>query len=130
VRQPGLVRGIAAGPVHDSGRIAFGPRGRLFVSTGDAGQPALAQDPTSLNGKFLVLAPRQYRGRHPVRPVIFSMGHRNSQGFAWQPGTGRMVATEHGPSGFDGPEGWDEVNVIRRGGSYGWPNVLGPEQPP
>jgi glucose/arabinose dehydrogenase len=130
VRQTGLVRGIAAGTVHDSGRIAFDPAGRLFVSTGDAGRPALAQDPASLNGKFLVLSPRQYRAHRHVRPTIFSMGHRNSQGFGWQPGSGRMVATEHGPSGFDGPEGWDEVNVIRRGGNYGWPNVLGPAQPP
>jgi len=130
VRERGLLRGIAAGSVHDSGRIAFSPAGRLFVSTGDAGQEALAQDPKSLNGKFLVLTPRQYRGRRAVRPRIFSIGHRNAQGFAWQPGTGRMFATEHGPTGFDGPDGWDEVNVIRRGGNYGWPVAFGRDQPP
>ena len=130
VREASLVRGIASGSVHDSGRIAFDPGGRLFVSTGDAGQGALAQDPKSLNGKFLVLTPRQYRGRRAVRPVIYSMGHRNSQGFAWQPGTGHMFATEHGPTGFDGPEGWDEVNIIRHGGNYGWPTVFGADQPP
>jgi glucose/arabinose dehydrogenase len=130
VRQTGLIRGIAAGSVHDSGRIAFSPGGRLFISTGDAGEGTLAQDPKSLNGKFLVLTPRQYRGWRSVRPTIFSMGHRNAQGFAWQSGTGRMVATEHGPTGFDGPDGWDEVNVIRRGGNYGWPIVFGADQPP
>jgi glucose/arabinose dehydrogenase len=130
VREQGLVRGIASGSVHDSGRIEFSPGGRLFVSTGDAGQGTLAQEPKSLNGKFLVLTPRQYRGRRFVRPSIFSLGHRNSQGFAWQPGTGRMLATEHGPTGFDGPEGWDEVNVVRRGGNYGWPVAFGPSQPP
>jgi len=129
VRQRGLVRGIAAGSVHDSGRIGFSPGGRLFVSTGDAGDGALAQDPRSLNGKFLVLTPRQYRGRRFARPAIYSMGHRNAQGFAWQPGTGRMVSTEHGPTGFDGPDGWDEINVIRRGGDYGWPAVFGADQP-
>jgi glucose/arabinose dehydrogenase len=130
IRDRGLIRGIAAGSVHDSGRIAFGPRRRLYVSTGDAGVGALAQDPSSLNGKFLVLTPRQYRGRHFARPTIYSTGHRNSQGFAWQPGTGRMYATEHGPTGFDGPDGWDEINLIRRGGNYGWPVVFGSSQPP
>jgi glucose/arabinose dehydrogenase len=130
VRRRGLVRGIAAGAVHDSGRIAFGPDHRLYVSTGDAGDPPLAQDPAALNGKFLALTPRQYRGRRFARPAIISLGHRNAQGFAWEPGTGRMISTEHGPTGFDGPEGWDEINVIRQGANYGWPVVLGPNQPP
>jgi glucose/arabinose dehydrogenase len=130
VREASLVRGIASGSVHDSGRIEFSPGRRLFVSTGDAGEGTLAQDPKSLNGKFLVLTRRQYRGRRAVRPAIYSMGHRNSQGFAWQPGTRRMFATEHGPTGFDGPEGWDEVNIVRRGGNYGWPVAFGEDQPP
>ena len=129
-RQAGLVRGIEAGSIHDSGRIAFAPDGRLFVSTGDAGHGPLAQDPSSLNGKFLVLTPRRYRARRPSRPAVYSLGHRNAQGFAWQPGTGRMFSTEHGPTGFDGPEGWDEVNIVRRGGNYGWPTAFGPAQPP
>jgi glucose/arabinose dehydrogenase len=130
VRERGLVQGIASGSIHDSGRVAFSPDGRLFVSTGDAGQGSLAQDPRSLNGKFLVLTRRQYRGRRYARPRVYSTGHRNAQGFAWQPGTGRMFSTEHGPTGFDGPDGWDEVNVIRRGGNYGWPTAFGPDQPP
>jgi glucose/arabinose dehydrogenase len=128
-RQGSLVNGIVAGQVHDSGRIAFGPDRRLYVSTGDAGQPALAQDPGSLNGKMLALSPAQYRGREPVRPAIVSLGNRNAQGFAWQPGTGRMLATEHGPTGFDGQDGWDEVNVIVTGRNYGWPDY-GLNQPP
>ena len=130
VRQADLIRGIAAGSIHDSGRIAFAPDGRLFVSTGDAGQGPLAQDPASLNGKFLALTPRQYRGRRPSRPAVYSIGHRNAQGFSWQPGTDRLFATEHGPTGFDGPYGWDEVNIVRRGGNYGWPTVFGESQPP
>jgi glucose/arabinose dehydrogenase len=130
VRQADLVRGVAAGSIHDSGRIAFAPDGRLFVSTGDAGRGPLAQDETALNGKFLVLDRRQYHGRRPSRPAIYSIGHRNAQGFAWQPGTGHLFATEHGPTGFDGPEGWDEVNIVRRGGNYGWPIVFGASQPP
>ena len=56
---------------------------------------------------------------------MFSIGHRNPQGLAWQPGSGRLFATEHGPSGWDGPGGDDEVNVVRAGANYGWPRVQG-----
>jgi glucose/arabinose dehydrogenase len=124
VRETTLVSAIQAGDVHDSGRIAFGPDGRLYVATGDAGHPALAQDPGSLNGKFLVLRQDQYRGTGPVRPEILALGLRNPQGFDWQPGTGALVANDHGPSGFDGPEGFDEVNLIVPGGNYGWPKAI------
>jgi glucose/arabinose dehydrogenase len=60
-----------------------------------------------------------------VRPEVFSLGHRNSQGFDWQPGTGLLVASEHGPSGGDGPQGFDEINIVRQGANYGWPSVFG-----
>jgi glucose/arabinose dehydrogenase len=123
-----LVDGIAAGRIHDSGRIAFGPDGRLYVATGDAGDGALAQRPDSLNGKFLALSPEQYRGTGG-RPEIVSRGHRNPQGFDWEPGSGRLIATEHGPTeGVDGPEGYDEVNDVVQGGNYGWPDVYGFDQ--
>jgi glucose/arabinose dehydrogenase len=125
VDRTSLVDGIRSGPVHDSGRIAFGPDGRLYVSTGDGGVPELAQDPASLNGKLLVLTPRQYRGPGHVAPRILAAGLRNPQGFDWQPGTGRLIANDHGPSGFDGPEGYDEVNEIVAGGNYGWPEAIG-----
>jgi glucose/arabinose dehydrogenase len=125
VREVTLVDAIAAGPVHDSGRIGFGPDGRLYVATGDAGRPALAQDSTSLNGKLLALTPAQYRGARGVWPAVVATGLRNPQGFDWQPGTGALIANDHGPSGFDGPEGFDEVNLIRAGGNYGWPNAIG-----
>ena len=124
-RESDLIDGtIQAGTVHDSGRIAFGPDGDLYVATGEAGQPELAQDPQSLNGKFLRLTPAQYHGG-PSRPEIVSLGHRNPQGFDWQPGTGRLISTEHGPSGGDGPQGYDEINDIRAGHNYGWPEVWG-----
>ena len=113
--QASLIDGIRAGTVHDSGRIAFGPDRRLYVSTGDGGEAALAQDPASLNGKFLALTPAQYRGPGHALPEVVATGLRNSQGFDWQPGTGRLVANDHGPSGFDGPEGYDEVNEIVAG---------------
>jgi len=125
LRRDGLVlSGIAAGTIHDSGRLRFGPDRRLYVATGDAGRRRLAQDPASLNGKILRLTERQYRGR-TRRPERYATGLRNPQGLAWQPGSNRLLATDHGPSGFDGSSGDDEVNVIRRGGNYGWPVVRG-----
>ena len=117
-RQATILDGIEAGAIHDSGRIHFGPDDRLYVSTGDAGQPALAQDPRSRNGKFLRLSPRAYRGNGGT-PEIVSRGHRNAQGFDWQPRSDRLFSTEHGPDGDD------EVNLVTRGGNYGWPRARG-----
>ena len=116
-REASLIDGvIEAGPIHDSGRIAFGPDDALYVATGDAGNEQLAQDEDSLNGKYLRLT--DYRGG-PTRPEIVSTGHRNPQGFDWEPGTDRLISTEHGPNGFD------EVNEIAEGNNYGWPEVTG-----
>jgi glucose/arabinose dehydrogenase len=120
-----LLDGVRAGDVHDSGRIAFGPDRRLYVSTGDGGEPALSQDPASPNGKLLSLGPREYRGGGHAVPRVVALGLRNSQGFDWQPGTGRLIANDHGPSGFDGPEGYDEIDEIVPGGDYGWPEAIG-----
>ena len=117
-RDATILDGIEAGPIHDSGRIHFGPDGRLYVATGDAGRPELAQDPDSRNGKFLRLSPAAYRGDGGT-PQVFSSGHRNPQGFAWQPRSRRLISTEHGPDGDD------EVNLVTRGGNYGWPRVRG-----
>ena len=121
-----VLGGIRAGSIHDSGRLRFGPDDRLYIATGDAGQRQLAQQRDSPNGKILRLEPRQYRGRAD-RATVFSLGHRNPQGLAWQPGSDRLFATEHGPSGFDGPSGDDEVNVAQRGRNYGWPSRRGRE---
>ena len=125
VREATLVDAIAAGKVHDSGRIGFGPDGRLYVATGDAGRSRLAQNRASLNGKLLALTAEQFHGSSVVLPAIVAMGLRNPQGFDWQPGTGALIANDHGPSGFDGPEGYDEVNLIVPEGNYGWPTVIG-----
>jgi glucose/arabinose dehydrogenase len=116
-REASLIDGvIEAGPIHDSGRIAFGPDGALYVATGDAGNEALAQDGDSLNGKYLRVT--DFRGG-PTQPEIVSTGHRNPQGFDWEPGTDRLISTEHGPEGFD------EINAIEEGNNYGWPDVTG-----
>jgi len=119
-----VLGGIRAGRIHDSGRLRFGPDERLYVATGDAGAGALAQDRGSRNGKILRLDPREYRGR-ASRPEVHALGLRNPQGLAWQPASDRLFATDHGPSGFDGPSGDDEVNHIRRRANYGWPRVRG-----
>jgi glucose/arabinose dehydrogenase len=113
-----IARGIVAGVIHDGGRVHFGPDERLYFTTGEAGQDGLAQQQSSLNGKVLRMEPRAYRG-DGGRPEVFTLGHRNPQGFDWQPRTARLVASEHGPDGDD------EVNVLRRGANYGWPEVRG-----
>jgi glucose/arabinose dehydrogenase len=116
-----IARDIQAGDVHDGGRVRFGPDGRLYFTTGEAGQGGLAQDPRSLNGKVLRMEPDAFRGGGG-RPEVVSLGHRNPQGFDWQPGSGRLVEDEHGPVGND------EINFIRDGANYGWPIVDGSDQ--
>jgi glucose/arabinose dehydrogenase len=113
-----VVGGIEAATIHDGGRIHFGPDDRLYFPTGDAAQDSLAQDPDSLNGKILRMELEALRGAGG-RPEVFSLGHRNPQGFDWRPGTRTLVASEHGAAGND------EVNVVRRGANYGWPEVEG-----
>jgi glucose/arabinose dehydrogenase len=110
---------------HAGCRLGFGPDGKLYITTGDARQPSLAQDLNSLAGKILRInkdGSIPADNPFPGSPV-YSYGHRNSQGIAWQPGTGRLYVTEHGPSGSDGPEGGDEINLIQAGANYGWPLV-------
>jgi glucose/arabinose dehydrogenase len=119
VREATLLSDIEAGPIHDSGRIAFGPDELLYVATGDAGDESLPQDDSSLNGKFLWLRGEHYRGDRELPPKVVSKGHRNPQGFDWQPRTDRLISTEHGPVGLD------EINEIRKGANYGWPEATG-----
>jgi glucose/arabinose dehydrogenase len=132
VRDRVILDGIPGAFVHDGGRLRFGPDGMLYVGTGDARSPALAQDRGSLAGKILRVLPDGSIPRDnpfPSSPV-YSLGHRNVQGLAWHPRTRQLYATEHGPTGDRG-FAHDEVNLIRPGSNYGWPEVLcGTPHPP
>lgn len=115
-----VVRGLDAGVIHDGGRIAFGPDGKLYAGVGDVGDAELAQNRGAQNGKILRMNPdgsvpkdNPFRGSR-----VWTLGHRNVQGLTWD-GSKRMWATEFGQNTFD------EVNLIRKGKNYGWPDVEG-----
>jgi glucose/arabinose dehydrogenase len=118
LEQAVIARDIAAAAIHDGGRIHFGPDGSLYFTTGDAAEDELAQDPGSLNGKVLVMGAEAARSEGG-QPEVFTLGHRNPQGFDWHPQSDALVASEHGPDGDD------EINVLRRGANYGWPEARG-----
>jgi len=122
-----LLDGIPGGPFHDGGRIKFGPDGKLYITTGEAANPGLAQDLNSLGGKILrINSDGTIPQDNPFSDSpIYSIGHRNPQGIDWDE-SGNLVATEHGPSGWRGVA-HDEINVIIPGSNYGWPDIIGDE---
>jgi glucose/arabinose dehydrogenase len=125
-----IIEGIPAAQYHAGCRLIFGPDGKLYITTGDATQRELAQRLDSLAGKILRLnddgtvpSDNPFVGQTNARPEIWSYGHRNSQGLDFEPGTNLIFETEHGPTGFDGPAGGDEVNIVEKGKNYGWPTI-------
>jgi glucose/arabinose dehydrogenase len=119
-----LLSGIPAWENHTGCRLVFGPDGCLYVTTGDANRPPDSQRLDLPNGKILRINPdggipadNPFAGKPDAMPAIYSYGHRNPQGLAFQPGTGRLFASEHGPQ--DG----DELNLIEMGRNYGWPVI-------
>ncbi len=115
-----LLDGIPAGRNHNGGRLAFGPDGLLYVTTGDTYATDLAPDPSSLGGKVLRVTPDGAPAPDNPDPSspVWTRGHRNVQGIGWAP-DGRVFASEFGQ------DTWDELNVLRAGADHGWPTVEG-----
>lgn len=130
-----IIEAIPASKYHAGTRLKFGADGKLYITTGDATKQKRAQDLSSINGKTLRLnddgsvpSDNPFVGQTGARPEIFSYGHRNAQGMDFQPETGLMFQTEHGPSLIDGVSlfkrsGGDEVNIVERGKNYGWDKI-------
>ena len=116
-----ILDGIPGDTRHDGCRIRFGPDGYLYATTGDATDPDLSQDLDSLAGKVLrMTADGDVPPDNPFPgSLVYTWGHRNPQGLDWHPQTGDLFITEHGPSRDD------EVNLLRPGSNYGWPDVTG-----
>lgn len=120
-----ILGGIPSANNHDGGALRFGPDGYLYLGTGDATNPSLAQDKNSLAGKILRMdrngspAPG-----NPFNSLVWTYGHRNVQGFDWNR-QGKMISTEHGPTTEFGWCCHDEINLVEPGRNYGWPIAIG-----
>ena len=117
-----IFTGIPLGAIHDGGRLAFGPDGMLYASTGETGDSEIAQDRDNLGGKILRLTPAgKPAPGNPFDTAIWSFGHRNVQGLAFV--DEQLWASEFGQNTFD------ELNRIDAGANYGWPKYEGTVAP-
>jgi glucose/arabinose dehydrogenase len=130
-----IIEAIPASRYHSGTRLKFGADGKLYITTGDATKQTRAQQIDSINGKTLRLNDdgtipndNPFVNTKNARPEIWTYGHRNAQGMDFQPESGLMFQTEHGPSIIDGVSlfkrtGGDEVNIVERGKNYGWAKI-------
>jgi glucose/arabinose dehydrogenase len=105
-------------------RLAWGRDGKLYMTTPSGGNGSSSQDPNSYSGKILRLnddgtapADNPFAGRAGHKPEVYTLGHRNSLGLAVHPATGELWQSEMGPNGGD------EINILKPGANYGWPIV-------
>jgi glucose/arabinose dehydrogenase len=119
-----LLDGLPASQIHDGGRLKFGPDGMLYLTNGDSSSPSHAQDLKKFSGKIFRL--QRDGAIPPDNPFpgspVYSLGHRNPQGLAWHPLTGKLYSAEHGQSAHD------EINLIVAGANFGWPLIQGDDK--
>lgn len=128
-----LLDHIKGRSMHNSGPVKFGPDGMLYWSVGDRGKPELAQNADDEGGTLLRFHPDGSVPDDNPFPGsrVYAYGLRNTQGFDWHPVTGELFATDHGPSSEIASFCCrDEINILRPGGNYGWPEIMGDEQSP
>lgn len=120
-----LIDNIPSGQIHNGGRIKFGPDGKLYITTGESGNSQLAQNINSTGGKILrINKDGTVPSDNPFGNYVYSYGHRDPQGLAWNPFNGQLYSSEHGNIQND------EINIIIKGGNYGWPLYQGNESTP
>ncbi|EMS97421.1 hypothetical protein H009_11956 [Agrobacterium tumefaciens str. Cherry 2E-2-2] len=118
-----LLGGIPGHRLYNGGRVAIGPDGNLYVTTGWTENRSVSQDPVSLAGKVLRMTlDGDVPSDNPIDgSYVYSLGHRNPQGLAWNP-SGELFASEHGQSAHD------EINHIRPGLNFGWSLIDGDDE--
>lgn len=115
-----VLTGLPSGVIHNGGRIAFGPDGMLYATVGDTADTSRPQRQDDLGGKILRMTPdgKVPAGNPFPGSLVYSLGHRNPQGLAWG-SDGTLYSSELGQ------DTWDELNVIKPGANFGWPEVEG-----
>ncbi len=120
-----LLDNIPSAPIHNGGRLKFGPDGKLYITTGDANNRSAAQDINSLSGKILRMnKDGTIPADNPYKNYVYTLGNRDPQGLAWNSNNRILYESEHGDIMND------EINILVSGGNYGWPIYQGNNNAP